>query len=484
MSDQVNQETEVLPETSSTATAVMSGREAIPKKRRFLDYRLEHDQVSDGFLIVEEFEEWDRARNEYRLKRIGSDIELPSRAVQMLSKPGNEAAAQAILGFCSGLRRELDKAGVKVYFDIPRVDDGAVPLRAKWTYYLDGRRVDDYIDWETLPDVKEMIRLFETHKELWSLVRTMAEGMPSENELAAVGVHAERLEEARDAFEAMRHLFAKYGNCRYYETREWKTWYGKAMQSKRERIVSAALAKKFDLRAPTSEEGPAVPASVSRPLGRDAVLAAARQALVGLYGHVRRPAPIDERFEWVNEHVVGVAVTFMDKIIDGLNVDEANRPSRDELAQMVRSVVQEHGQLSLSATVGAVGDDGMPVFDEPTGPRHPLTDESVVLNVPAGEDGRGLQKTLKGIIVHLVVTTSCLSDKLDKEDLLINRISERVASIVMQHHGSPAAEKFRTHIAEYDPVEGKLIIRDMDRLGTFIKKVCYEISGVRPSPDV
>ena len=231
--------------SSSTADSFEAGSSSNPKKRRFVEYRLEREPDHGSHYISETYEEWDASVGTYRQKTVRTDIVLPQSALDLLAAELPDDYRRQIADYCGQLRRGLDRDGVKVYFDIPKnLDEDQTVLRAKWSYFFDGHRIDEPIPAEILPVVSEMVVVCETGKALWPLAERDSGQVVSDAEICAAGFPPEAVPAARQQLQAIMEMRRKYGSCRYYETKEWKNWYGRAMQAKRERLIGTRLEKR------------------------------------------------------------------------------------------------------------------------------------------------------------------------------------------------------------------------------------------------
>ncbi|KPJ84690.1 hypothetical protein AMJ57_05685 [Parcubacteria bacterium SG8_24] len=158
-------------------------------RRLFVDYLPVLDEFGDIDHIEEHFDELDRASGFYLRKVIRTSIELPDAVKTYVRTEGG--AQEALLDLCRRLRREIDGGkGLKLIFDdLP--DGSRLP---KWKYRLAGR------------------------------VR--------EEKIGEGGIPAEMLGLVKD-------------DAQYWRRPEWKRWFGRALQAKRDEIITRHIAATF-----------------------------------------------------------------------------------------------------------------------------------------------------------------------------------------------------------------------------------------------
>ncbi|MFH2062619.1 MAG: hypothetical protein ABIJ46_00485 [bacterium] len=170
-----------------------------PLRRRFLRYDLMLDG-EDGLLLVDRYEEYDYAAGRYVAKECRTQLR-PEEGHPVGYALADDRARSELAARLSELRREVDAAGMKIFFD-PQPDGG---LRPKWRYRCGGR-------WRT-----ELMRVID-EPDAEDPYRGDPDAIPSE---------------------LLRLVMA---DCRYYLTAEWNSWFGRRMQRKRELVVlDAAL---------------------------------------------------------------------------------------------------------------------------------------------------------------------------------------------------------------------------------------------------
>jgi hypothetical protein len=174
-------------------------RERNQPKRRFLGYRVA-PEADGGFGIEEDYEEWDDQDQAYKAKTVKTSIAFTSTLAEKMAADPDVAAT--VSGFAGQVRGELDRSGVKIFFDRPKTEPEKI--YPKWKYALEGRTA------------QEPIKIDEIPQEVMDEVRK---------------------------------------NKEYFKTDVWKKWFGKRMQRKREEIISAELAKLFPERAPEEARG-------------------------------------------------------------------------------------------------------------------------------------------------------------------------------------------------------------------------------------
>lgn len=183
-----------------------------PLKRQFREYALQFDEGSGQYEILDRFEELNKTRDAYVDKTSITAIEAPAGVEKELGK--DQGLTQDFLEFCSGVRRELDEQGVKIYLDPIRDEDGDIAGQkgivrrdweddkeggkyslVKWKYYLDGKPHDgDLLDIDSLPSrIVELIKV----------------------------------------------------DSRYFNKPEWRKWFGPMMQRKREEIITRRAAEEY-----------------------------------------------------------------------------------------------------------------------------------------------------------------------------------------------------------------------------------------------
>ncbi|MEA3249471.1 MAG: hypothetical protein U9Q03_03875 [Patescibacteria group bacterium] len=153
-----------------------------PQKRRFVEYRLSRE--GEIFKVVDIFDEFNPITDEYERKRDETRIDVPSGV-------GADFAR-----VCTEVRQELDRFGLKMYFDISG-RNGA--MRPKWRYRLGGHLRTDFAQ---VTD--------DSHPD------------PYEGDPDTVPV---------DIVEMVR------ADREYYRRKGWKDWFGRKLQRKREDVV-------------------------------------------------------------------------------------------------------------------------------------------------------------------------------------------------------------------------------------------------------
>ncbi|HSD12094.1 MAG TPA: hypothetical protein VLC10_00915, partial [Patescibacteria group bacterium] len=169
-------------------------RERGQQKRRFVEYRVAPD-ADGGFAIEEDYEEWDDQDKTYKAKTVKTTIAFTTTLAEKMA--ADPEVALTVAGYAGQIRGELDRSGVKIFFDRPKSEPDKI--YPKWKYGLEGKTVQDPIKLDEIPP--------------------------------------EVMEEVRK-------------NKEYFKTDAWKKWFGKRMQRKREEVITAELAKLFPERAP------------------------------------------------------------------------------------------------------------------------------------------------------------------------------------------------------------------------------------------
>ncbi len=429
--------------------------EAAPKKRRFVAYRLERDAQAASFYFNEEFEEWDRAAAEYRLKRSRAAIAVPAEA-QRRFMAGDDAFRVTLAEFCNGLRRELDGRGVKMYFDIAKGEEAATPVRAKWTYYLMGRRVDELLEWELLPPVREMIRVAETNRHLWPQVE---------------GGEAVDAETETEAFRRLRQLHRKYGTCRYYETREWKLWFGRAMQAKRDRLITGELQRLCDEQFPSEPFGPRVEpiAEELDAVIRAKIVAEAEALLEGVVGRMDLPADGSTESS-AERHISGLAKSLVELLSNRYNAQCERRAGRDSVAALVRETLDLRRQIRAreEARTAAAAEEIC----------RRLEDGAGGFSVDIGSAEEGLEQVLRRVTERFVkYPLSGLPEEAEYDSGAVEIIASRIRMLAFGEATPALSAKFRSNVASYDSASGRLTVHDARRLESFVNRL---YAGVAP----
>jgi len=172
--------------TARRIRIVEDGRADQLPKRRFVEYRLSREGEGGGFEVVDIFDEFNLVTDEYERKREPTRIYLP------------EGVGQEFIAACTEVRRELDQFGLKIFFDAV---SGEGQIRPKWRYRLDGRMRTDFA--RVCPETDGHRDPYESDPDVVPL------------EIAAL-VNSDR---------------------EYYRSREWKEWFGRKLQRKREQVV-------------------------------------------------------------------------------------------------------------------------------------------------------------------------------------------------------------------------------------------------------
>lgn len=450
-------------ETLSTVSAVepvsenmgTNPSEAAPKKRRFVAYRLERDGQAASFYFNEEFEEWDRAAGEYRLKRVKANIAVPTEARRRF-EAGDDLFRQSLAEFCNGLRRELDGRGVKVYFDIPKGEDASAPMRAKWTYFLLGRRVDETIEWDALPSVKEMIRVSETNKHLWPRVENAAaDAVPSEEPPTDVA----------DALRRLRHLHRKYGTCRYYATREWKLWFGKAMQAKRDRLIAGEVQRLCDERFPEEPFGAKEPPPVEEldAAVREKIIVEAERLLEGVVGRMDLPADGSPESS-ADRHIAGLAKSLVELLSNRYNAQCERRTDRDAIASLVAETLERRREIREreAARTESAAEEICRRLESGAGS----------FSVDIGSAAEGLEQVLLRVTERFVkYPLTGPPEEAEFDSGAVELIASRTRTLASGEAATAVAEKFRDHVASYDPTTGRLTVHDVRRLEAFVSRL-------------
>lgn len=154
-----------------------------PQKRRFVEYRLVR-RDEGGFGVVDIFDEYNPVIDDYERKREETRIAVPS------------GMGESFVRACTEIRRELDRFGLKMFFDPPYRSGHPRP---KWRYRLGGRIRTDFAE-----------------------VVNTDQGDPYEGDPDIV---------PEDIVEMVM------SDRKYYMRKDWKDWFGRKLQRKREDVV-------------------------------------------------------------------------------------------------------------------------------------------------------------------------------------------------------------------------------------------------------
>jgi len=165
-----------------------------PLRRRFVSYSFGVGE-SGNLELVDSYEEFDVALGQYNRKEVRT--ELPPQLAQRVTEESRTQLAQ----YCSVLRHELDQGGLKLFFD----PVGRGSLRPKWRYRLTGRTHTDYVTVEDDIDIR-----------------------------------ADSYDHNPDSVPSWIMQLVQH-DYRYHLTPEWRSWFGRKMQRKREEIIIGKL---------------------------------------------------------------------------------------------------------------------------------------------------------------------------------------------------------------------------------------------------
>lgn len=189
-----------IAEHPTPAVETKEPRESRPKKRKFLAYHIYFDQEGGQAHLTEDYQDWDRRRQDYRKRKdVPTAIDISKSLVSKLS--ADPSLQKMFTSYCGDIREELDERGVKLFFDPSRTEGGDVV--PKWKFFLDSKPVEHYLTLDDLPHgIRTMVR------------------------------------EDRE----------------YFKRPEYKKWFGKAMQRKREEVISRLAAEHFSVMEEPSED--------------------------------------------------------------------------------------------------------------------------------------------------------------------------------------------------------------------------------------
>lgn len=191
--------THILVRTRGRIRIVEGDRFGQLQKRRFVEYRLSRTGEGGDFIVIDIFDEFNPIIDEYERKREATSIDVPAQF------------GQKFVQLCTEVRRELDRFGLKIFFDPPGAGGG---IRPKWRYKLGGRMRTDFA--EVTDGTAEECDPYESDPDV----------VPA------------------DIVEMVR------ADREYYRRKEWKDWFGRKLQRKREEVVrrEALMAIKQEVR--------------------------------------------------------------------------------------------------------------------------------------------------------------------------------------------------------------------------------------------
>jgi hypothetical protein len=186
----------VLMRVRQRVRIVSDERAEPPKKRRFVEYRLAREAEGGDFAVYDIFDEFNPVTDEYERKREVTSIDVPA------------GLGQEFISACTAIRREIDRFGMKMFFD----NIGSYgKTHPKWRYRLSGRLRTDFV---RVAD--------EDHEDPY-------DGDPDSVPVGIVEmVRADR---------------------EYYRKKDWKIWFGRKLQRKREDVIRQEVLNKLRIQA-------------------------------------------------------------------------------------------------------------------------------------------------------------------------------------------------------------------------------------------
>ncbi|MFH1047735.1 MAG: hypothetical protein V1738_05505 [Patescibacteria group bacterium] len=188
---------------SGNQTAVIvEDKNPRPLRRRFIGYSFKVDN-SAQLVLIDKYEELDFKTRSYIYKE--DVLRLPA-----CIKPQNIAShLNDLTAVCNSLRQELEQCGLKIFFDPAPNEE----LRPKWRYRLNGQIKTDY------------------------MTIAIDSNQPSDS-----------YEEDSNQLPQKILQLVRRDNA-YHTTLDWKLWFGRKMQKKREEIIISSL---FELSSKTN----------------------------------------------------------------------------------------------------------------------------------------------------------------------------------------------------------------------------------------
>jgi hypothetical protein len=238
------------PSAPEGAPAVPENNEKkpVPKRRDFVGYRVTRD---GGKVVVhEDFREWDDEAQDYRDRTQETTMALPAE------RAGN-ATDEDVIRFMDTVRADLDRRAVKMFFDRPQ--DEPEKVFPKWKYFLGGKKSEEPVPVDEIP------------ADVLALVKADKDG--------------------------------------YHRTPEWKKWFGRQMQKKREDIIAAETARRFALPGETAaaqktENAEPATDEAPRPFPPEVVRAGV-QRQVEMFARIFRPESAEEHIRYIIDSVRG-----------------------------------------------------------------------------------------------------------------------------------------------------------------------------------
>ncbi len=228
-----------------------NGRGRKPKRREFVSYRLERD--GDALVVAEDYDEWDETTEKYVRRATKTAIALPQAVAE--SAAADRTAAEKFVAFVNDARRDLDRRGVKLFFDCP--PDAPEKICPKWKYFVEGRKKEEPLNVEDLQIPEDV--------------------------LAAVKA------DPKNFYHGIK--------------KSYDAWFGPQMQKKREGIISERTAAHF---RPKTED-------VAKPEAREAepapyppeVVRAGAKRQVEMFARIFRPESAEDHVRYVIDSVRG-----------------------------------------------------------------------------------------------------------------------------------------------------------------------------------
>ncbi len=183
------------PESRQLSIAVKDRKERL-LRRRFISYVIRQND-SGAFELIDNYEELNRITRQYIKKQ--EILPLPATMSRFLQN----ASMAELENMCNSVRHELEQTGLKIFFDPSR--DGE--LRPKWRYRVRSQTMTDYM--LATPESRD------------------AEDAYDENPNQV----------------PYRIIQLVKRNYQYHMTPEWKIWFGRKVQRKREQIILDIIQK-------------------------------------------------------------------------------------------------------------------------------------------------------------------------------------------------------------------------------------------------
>lgn len=246
--DEVTAQVEA-PAPTETGTENVE-RKRVPKRRKFAGYRIERE--GNAVTVIEEYDEWDERAEDYARRATKTTIGLPAAVAEKAAS--DPAVAAEVVRFIDDARHDLDRRGVKLFFDCP--PDSPEKLCPKWKYFVQGKKSEDTL---TVEDLQ----------------------MP-EDILNAVKADPKKF----------------YHGIK----KDYDAWFGPLMQKKREDVISERVTENF--RANETSVAEASREAVPAPYPPEVIRAGARQQ-VEMFARIFSPAAAEDHIRYIMDAVRG-----------------------------------------------------------------------------------------------------------------------------------------------------------------------------------